>query len=641
MNSSPVPDSELLNDWISNHRETAFRAIVSRYAGLVYMAAKRVCRNDALAAEAAQLTFIVLAEKAGSLTSRQSLAGWLHITAVMQTKNLLRKSSREKSDKTMLNLHMETLLRVPDGDPWQEMQPVLDDALAALSEKDREALLLRFYRSLSVRETANILGVAIDAAQKRIDRAMERLRANLTQRGCRAGGVMSQVMLAGFAMDKGTLDISVSKLSSGALLAKAGKTTALSHFLPNIFLKHAFILPLCSLIGAGALLGIQHNSISQLQQEHSKQADVPHAHRPSHLHRKAKSTHHQKNKSIDWLTVTKHAGPPKYHLFENPIWVKTRLRLLEMNCAELEEEFRKLSAVNLSYRNKASCKRLFIDTVASKDPGFALKLRTTSLAKNESLDSNLFKLWAHQEPHQAMQWFDEQTSNGNLTDRSLHAKTSYRMDYEQALITALIQADPAAANRRLSSRAPSERSQILSADLIAEESQLNYAKIVREQLPKHEQLETFAKLARGITKKENYQKVPQYLERIQASAEEHEICISHAAEAQMKVLAGVKELKVSMESFREVCDWAYQQSLQNSGKTIGLILSNRKSLVQDADFSVAGEMANQYDLMNQNQDALITLLRSPYAKKNKETALELSEQVRDQQARISILESLQ
>jgi RNA polymerase sigma factor (sigma-70 family) len=214
-------DAELLADWLQRHREPAFHALVARYAGLVHMAAKRTCGDDTLAAEASQLTFITLARKAKSLAARSSLAGWLHLTAVMQAKNLLRHHQRESRKRQLLRTHMETDTQASPADAWQRMQPVLDEALAALSSSDREALLLRFYRSLSVREIATSLGIATDAAQKRLDRATDRLRDQLARRGCQVGGSLGAVMLAGFATDAQAAIPAASLLASKALAAGA------------------------------------------------------------------------------------------------------------------------------------------------------------------------------------------------------------------------------------------------------------------------------------------------------------------------------------------------------------------------------------------------------------------------------------
>jgi RNA polymerase sigma factor (sigma-70 family) len=219
-------DAELLADWLGHRHEAAFHALVARYAGLVHQASLRTTEDETLAAEASQLTFITLARKAKSLASRSSLAGWLHLTAVMQAKNLLRQRLRESRKRELLRTHMETDSRGPTADAWRRMQPVLDEALAALSSKDREALLLRFYRSLSVREIAVALGIATDAAQKRLDRATGRLRHQLARRGCQVGGSLGAIMLAGFGADSQAAVPSTSALASKAIAAATGSTAS-------------------------------------------------------------------------------------------------------------------------------------------------------------------------------------------------------------------------------------------------------------------------------------------------------------------------------------------------------------------------------------------------------------------------------
>ncbi|RYD64623.1 MAG: sigma-70 family RNA polymerase sigma factor [Verrucomicrobiaceae bacterium] len=178
-------DSDLLRRWLDGHSEAAFEELVGRYAGLVRMAATRAGCDAATASEAAQMTFIALARKARVLAGRQSLGGWLYLTAMLQAKNALSLQRHEAKKRDLFRTHMET----PD-DPatgtWQQMQPVLNEAMKALSENDREMILLRFYRSLSMSEIGNLLGIAKEAAQKRVNRATDRLRRQFERRGWKA-----------------------------------------------------------------------------------------------------------------------------------------------------------------------------------------------------------------------------------------------------------------------------------------------------------------------------------------------------------------------------------------------------------------------------------------------------------------------
>ena len=66
---------------------------------------------------------------------------------------------------------------------WEQMSPLLDEALASLGEKDRQAVLLRFFENKSLAEVGSYLGIGEDTARKRISRALEKLHRYFTKRG--------------------------------------------------------------------------------------------------------------------------------------------------------------------------------------------------------------------------------------------------------------------------------------------------------------------------------------------------------------------------------------------------------------------------------------------------------------------------
>src|ERR1019366_6400836 len=79
---------------------------------------------------------------------------------------------------------MQTELQSAAPDPlWEQMSPLLDEALAALGEKDRQAVLLRFFENKSVAEVGNTLGTGEDTARKRVTRALEKLHRFFSKRG--------------------------------------------------------------------------------------------------------------------------------------------------------------------------------------------------------------------------------------------------------------------------------------------------------------------------------------------------------------------------------------------------------------------------------------------------------------------------
>lgn len=66
---------------------------------------------------------------------------------------------------------------------WRELSPQLDEAMAHLGRADRDALVLRYFQNKSLAEVGLALGLAERAAQKRVGRALEKLRKFFGKRG--------------------------------------------------------------------------------------------------------------------------------------------------------------------------------------------------------------------------------------------------------------------------------------------------------------------------------------------------------------------------------------------------------------------------------------------------------------------------
>ena len=438
MPDSAPSDSELLAAWLSHRHEPSFHALVSRYAGLVHMAARRTCGDDSLAAEASQLTFILLARKAGSLASRSSLAGWLHLTAGRQAKDLVRRSRREH--RKLESLAMETTPHSTD-DAWREMQPVLDDALDALSSKDREALLLRFYRVLSVREVAETLGIATDAAQKRIDRATVRLREKLARRGCQAGGgALSATLLAGFAADAQAAVPAVSVLATKAIAtgaAGAGIFPSITALLTTTAMKSTSIAaPLVALLAAGAWLASQRHSIAELERQtaglQSQLAGKSTV--SSAVKRTTSIVSALDRKPIDWAEVARQlrAGEGDGFL-QTGLDLKTRLQegFAGMSIGELETSLDEIAVAGLSQGDLVLLEGTIARLLLEKDPERGLTRFIDRVHDDGSspfawiLAPALGK-WAMAEPAKADAWFDLQIAAGKFESRLVNGHPSVR-----------------------------------------------------------------------------------------------------------------------------------------------------------------------------------------------------------------------
>ncbi|MBN9690879.1 MAG: sigma-70 family RNA polymerase sigma factor [Verrucomicrobia bacterium] len=176
-------DSELLQAWATQRDETAFAQLVSRHLDTVYAAARRQVGPSPLADDVAQAVFLVLARKAGSLSPRVVLSGWLLRTTRFVAARALRAEQRRSQHETLASMQT-TLSDLPNPpEPWSSVEPHLDAALAALPTGDRDAILLRFFEHQSFRTVGERLGINEEAAKKRVSRAVEKLRHWLAKRG--------------------------------------------------------------------------------------------------------------------------------------------------------------------------------------------------------------------------------------------------------------------------------------------------------------------------------------------------------------------------------------------------------------------------------------------------------------------------
>jgi len=179
-------DLALLREYAANDSETAFEALVSRRVDFVYSAALRQTQNPHLAEEITQAVFILLAQKAGKISDKTILTGWLfkttRFTALAQIRAEVKRSLQTASIEKELPMRTESQSAATD-ELWNQMSPLLDEALAALGETDRQAVLLRFFENKTLAEVGEFLGMGEDTARKRISRALEKLHRYLSKRG--------------------------------------------------------------------------------------------------------------------------------------------------------------------------------------------------------------------------------------------------------------------------------------------------------------------------------------------------------------------------------------------------------------------------------------------------------------------------
>ncbi len=219
-------DMELVQAYASTHSDSAFSEIVSRHLNLVYSSALRQVRDPHLAQEVTQAVFIILARKAASLGPGTILPGWLHRTTGFVSANALQAEYRRQRRETEAS--MENFLQNESSESvWQNMLPILDEALSRLRQTDRDALVLRYFENKSLKEVATALGLQERAAQKRVIRSLEKVRIFFLKRGV----VVSSAALAG-AVSSNSVRLAPAGLGAAILVAaknsSAGVTVPLA-----------------------------------------------------------------------------------------------------------------------------------------------------------------------------------------------------------------------------------------------------------------------------------------------------------------------------------------------------------------------------------------------------------------------------
>lgn len=186
---------------------TVLRAVMEAHSGQVYAVALRRCggRVD-WAEDATQAAFRELARKAGTLPRGTVPGGWLCRCAIFKSSEIqraeTRRRKREREAAQELSLVAGTSPCFPafpagESDDGKPPWPALEEALNGLPATDRQALRLRFYEGLSLRQLGQTLGISEDTAQKRVSRTLRRLREILLRRGVKGTAGSSLVLVAG------------------------------------------------------------------------------------------------------------------------------------------------------------------------------------------------------------------------------------------------------------------------------------------------------------------------------------------------------------------------------------------------------------------------------------------------------------
>jgi RNA polymerase sigma factor (sigma-70 family) len=181
-------DAALLRRFADGRDEVAFAELVHRHAPAVYALCRRHLTRPADLDDAFQATFVVLAQKAGTVAKPDRLSAWLCGVADRVARKARARAAKRAGKEQPLG-GIEPAAATPD--PETDLRAVLDDELRHLPAEYRAAVVLCDVDGVSRREAARRLGIPDGTLSNRLARARAMLGRRLLRRGVALGAGIS------------------------------------------------------------------------------------------------------------------------------------------------------------------------------------------------------------------------------------------------------------------------------------------------------------------------------------------------------------------------------------------------------------------------------------------------------------------
>jgi RNA polymerase sigma factor (sigma-70 family) len=228
-----MTDGQLLGQFVTHRDEAAFEALVRRHGPMVLGVCRRLLRDPHDAEDAFQATFLVLAQKAASVSPREMVGNWLygvaHTTAIRARAADARRRVRERQVADMPEP------QAVQEEPRDELTQLLDEELARLPDKYRMAVVLCDLEGRARREVARQLKVPEGTLSSRLTTARRMLARRLGRRGMAiSGGALALAISHGAASCCVPASLVLSTVKA-ATLAAAGPTAVASLVSAKVF----------------------------------------------------------------------------------------------------------------------------------------------------------------------------------------------------------------------------------------------------------------------------------------------------------------------------------------------------------------------------------------------------------------------
>jgi RNA polymerase sigma factor (sigma-70 family) len=205
-----MDDHRLLREYVDDRSEAAFGGLTRKYVNLVYSSALRQVHDRHLAEDVTQAVFLILSQKAATIRATVPLSAWLHNATRYAAADARRaRARRVRMEQKVAQMHEETSAPTA-ADDWTAVAPLLDEAVARLATRDRQAILLRYFEGLPLADVGAALGISPDAARMRLERAVLRMRGFFRRKGIHVSASAIAPMLANHATDTAPPDLMAS-----------------------------------------------------------------------------------------------------------------------------------------------------------------------------------------------------------------------------------------------------------------------------------------------------------------------------------------------------------------------------------------------------------------------------------------------
>lgn len=257
-------DRQLLDRFIEHRDDEAFAALVHRHGRVVWGVCRRVVGHHHDAEDAFQATFLVLARKAPSIKTPALLGNWLYGVAYRTALKARTMARRRQTKEGQVSEIPEPKTQAA---AWYDLEPIVDQELAALPEKYRVALVLCDLEGRTGKEAAGHLRIPEGTLSSRLRTARMMLAKRMVRHGLTCSGGAIASLLSHHAASAGAPASVLSSTIQAAPLCAAGhvatglvsaKVTALMEgVLKAMLLTRLKIMMMVALVlGVGAVGGI-------------------------------------------------------------------------------------------------------------------------------------------------------------------------------------------------------------------------------------------------------------------------------------------------------------------------------------------------------------------------------------------------